>query len=106
MRRFSRGNVHKSRYGRVSKRKNNDDLIGSSISSSQATVTQPPKKKKPKTTSVSNNNNITSRMRDGKINIYSIGDMVWAKTGKYPIWPAIITNDPSSNKFYKSKYRL
>lgn len=99
-RRFSEKNIHKSRYGRISKRKYSEDLIDKS---SQMSVSQSHKKKK-LTISVSNNNNITSRMRDGKINVFSMGDMVWAKTGKYPVWPAIITNDPESNMFYKSKY--
>lgn len=106
MRHFFGENMHKSRYGRVSKRKYNEDLSDSGTSSSQ--MNQSPKRKKSKLSlkPVSNNNNITSRMRDGKINVFSIGDMVWAKTGKYPIWPAIITEDPVSKKFYKSKYRL
>lgn len=36
------------------------------------------------------------------VNDYSIGDIVWAKANKYPIWPGIVIKDPESNIYYKS----
>ncbi|VVC46251.1 Post-SET domain,AWS domain,PWWP domain,SET domain [Cinara cedri] len=35
---------------------------------------------------------------------FKIGDIMWAKIGKYPFWPCILCFDPYSNKFIK-EYR-
>lgn len=96
-------NLNKSRYGRVStKRKLNEEL--NSLGESSQTVTGPSPKRNQLQLISSVSNNLHLNMRSGKTNRLSIGDMVWAKTGKYPIWPGIIISDPESNKFSKSKY--
>lgn len=96
---------NKSRYGRVStKRKFNEEEPSASLgeSSQTANKTLPKKNKSKLSSSVSNNTIINAR--NGKLNEYSLADIVWAKTGKYPVWPGIIINDPESNKFSKSKF--
>lgn len=35
---------------------------------------------------------------------HEIGDIVWAKLGKFPFWPSIVCLDPKSKIFIKSKY--
>lgn len=35
---------------------------------------------------------------------HEIGDIVWAKLGKFPFWPSIVCLDPESKIFIKSKY--
>jgi len=35
-----------------------------------------------------------------KIN-FEIGDIVWAKIGKYPFWPSIVCIDPDTNTYLK-----
>lgn len=92
-------NLNRSRYGRVStKRKFNEELMGES----SRTIKDPlPTKNSNLSLSVSNNN---LNMRSNRTNELTIGDMVWAKTGKYPLWPGIIISDPESNNFSKSKY--
>lgn len=32
---------------------------------------------------------------------YQIGDLVWAKIGKFPLWPSIVCMDPDSNTYIK-----
>lgn len=94
---------NKSRYGRIStKRKFNEEEQDSE--SSKTVIGNLKKKNKTKLSSLVSND-INENMRNGKLNEYRIGDIVWAKTGKYPVWPAIITNDPELKKFSKSKYR-
>ncbi|XP_026815267.1 histone-lysine N-methyltransferase NSD3-like isoform X2 [Rhopalosiphum maidis] len=41
-----------------------------------------------------------------QIENYNIGDIVWAKIGKYPYWPSIVCNDPTLNIHYKEKKRF
>lgn len=94
---------NKSRYGRVStKRKFNEDDQGTygALSLSATTIG---KNKSKLSLPVSNHININ--MQNGKINGYEIGDILWAKTGKYPVWPGIVINDPETNNYYKSKLR-
>lgn len=68
--------LKKNRYGRVSnKRKFNEELNLSLV--------------------LNNSNN-------GQKNGFTIGDMVWAKTGKYPLWPGIVIMDPETNKFTRN----
>ncbi|XP_022180883.1 probable methylthioribulose-1-phosphate dehydratase isoform X2 [Myzus persicae] len=68
----------KSRYGRISnKRKFNEELDLSLAS--------------------------VNDMSNGKRNVFNVGDMVWAKTGKYPVWPGIVITDPETNKFSKNE---
>jgi len=35
---------------------------------------------------------------------FEVGDIVWAKVGKFPYWPSIICNDPLTNVHVKSKF--
>ncbi|XP_025198464.1 probable methylthioribulose-1-phosphate dehydratase isoform X2 [Melanaphis sacchari] len=69
--------LKKSRYGRISNKRNFNEELDLSLAS-----------------------NNTS---NGKRNVFNIGDMVWAKTGKYPVWPGIVMTDPETNKFSKNK---
>lgn len=95
---------NKSRYGRVStKRKFNEEEQGTSSGESSQTASKTLPKKNRSKLSSSVSNNILINVRNGKLNEYNLGDIVWAKTGKYPVWPGIIINDPESNKFSKSK---
>lgn len=32
---------------------------------------------------------------------FEIGDIVWAKIGKYPFWPSIVCIDPDTNTYLK-----
>lgn len=32
---------------------------------------------------------------------YQVGDIVWAKIGKYPFWPSIVCCDPDSKTYMK-----
>lgn len=91
----------KSRYGRVStKRKyNNDDLDNALKDTLQSMANVLPKKIKSKLSSSVPNSNITN------VNPFSLGDIVWAKTGKYPVWPGILINEPGTNMVSKSMYR-
>lgn len=93
---------NKSRYGRVStKRKFNGEEQGASLGESSRTVVRiSPKKNKSK---LSVSNDVLVNVQNGKLNEYSLGDIVLAKVGKYPVWPGIIINDPESNIFSKSK---
>lgn len=58
---------------------------------------------------MSNNNVLSPRyspMREPSYD-YKIGDIVWAKIGKYPFWPSIVCVDPKYNIYMKgspSKY--
>lgn len=96
---------NKSRYGRVStKRKFSEEEQDVSLGeSSQIAIRISPKKNKSKISS-SVSNNILVNAQNGKLNEYSLGDIVWAKIGKFPVWPGIIINDPESNTFSKSKF--
>lgn len=91
----------KSRYGRVSnKRKFNEELdlsLGESYRKINFILN---KKSNGKSSSVASVNN----MSDDKRNVFNVGDMVWAKTGKYPVWPGIVITDPETNKFSKSMF--
>lgn len=37
---------------------------------------------------------------------YKMGDIVWAKIGKYPYWPSVVCNEPTSDVYLRklSKY--
>ncbi|XP_060838768.1 uncharacterized protein LOC132920408 isoform X4 [Rhopalosiphum padi] len=89
----------KSRYGRISnKRKFNEELdlsLGESYREINFILN---KKNNGKSSPTASNNN-----GNGKRNLFNIGDMVWAKTGKYPVWPGIVITDPETNKFTKNK---
>jgi len=95
--------LKKSRYGRVAnKRQFNEELdlsLGESYRKINFILT---KKSNGKSSPTAANNN----MSNGKRNIFNVGDMVWAKTGKYPVWPGIVITDPETNKFYKSMFKL
>jgi len=69
--------LKKSRYGRISNKRKINEELDLSLASNNAS--------------------------NGKRNIFNIGDMVWAKTGKYPVWPGIVITDPETNKFLKNK---
>jgi len=42
-------------------------------------------------------NSITS----GECKNFKVGDIIWAKIGKYPFWPSVICIDPQSKIFIK-----
>lgn len=104
MKKNSGDQVKKSRYGRIStKRKFNEEFDTSLGRSSKTGVTISPKRNKSKLSAPSQSNNINSNTSyNNKVNEYAIGDLVWAKPGKYPIWPGIVISDPESNLYYKS----
>ncbi|XP_025191298.1 histone-lysine N-methyltransferase NSD3-like isoform X2 [Melanaphis sacchari] len=39
----------------------------------------------------------TSPSNENKIHDFEVGDIVWAKIGKYPFWPSIVCIDPETN---------
>lgn len=91
----------KSRYGRISnKRKFNEELdfsLGESYRKINFILNKKSNGKSSPTAAINN-------MSNGKRNSYNVGDMVWAKTGKYPVWPGIVITDPETNKFSKSMF--
>lgn len=92
----------KSRYGRVSNKRKFNEELDLSLGESYRKINLILDKKsngKSSPTVLNNSNN-------AKRNSFNIGDMVWAKTGKYPLWPGIIIMDPESNKFTKSMFKL
>lgn len=95
--------IKKSRYGRIStKRQFNEEFDNSSGGSSKAVVTTSNKRNKSKLPAPSMSNSINSVPYNDKVNNYTLGDIVWAKPGKYPIWPGIVISDPESKIHYKS----
>jgi len=40
-----------------------------------------------------------------KKNDFEIGDIVWAKIGRYPFWPSIVCIDPETNVYIKGSLR-
>lgn len=42
----------------------------------------------------------------GETENYDIGDIVWAKIGKYPFWPSVVCFDPKSNIYFKGSSKL
>jgi len=93
--------VKKSRYGRISnKRKFNEELdlsLGESYRKINFILNKKSNGKSSPTAAIDN-------MSNGKRNSFNVGDMVWAKTGKYPVWPGIVITDPETNKFSKSMF--
>lgn len=51
---------------------------------------------------VSTRNSLNKNNID-KVNQLEVGDIVLGKTGKFPLWPGIVTSDPDSDKIIKSK---
>lgn len=102
MNRNSTNNI-KSRFGCrvVKKRKYYEEFETYLGKSSQTVVGSSKKKKKTKISTPVSNNNCTNELNK-KANKFEIGDMVWAKIGKYPLWPSIVINDPETNIFFKS----
>ncbi|KAL4148434.1 hypothetical protein QTP88_002677 [Uroleucon formosanum] len=92
--------LKKSRYGRISnKKKFNEELdlsLGESYRKINFILTKKSNGKSSPTAAINN-------MSNGKRNIFNVGDMVWAKTGKYPVWPGIVITDPETNKFSKNE---
>ncbi|XP_060879667.1 methylthioribulose-1-phosphate dehydratase isoform X2 [Metopolophium dirhodum] len=92
--------LKKSRYGRISnKRRYNEELdlsLGESYRKINFILTKKSNGKSSPTAAINN-------MSNGKRNIFNVGDMVWAKTGKYPVWPGIVITDPETNKFSKNE---
>jgi len=94
--------LKKSRYGRVSNKKKFNEELDLSLGESYRKINLILNKKsngKSSPTVLNNSNN-------DKGNEFNIGDMVWAKTGKYPLWPGIVIMDPETNKFTKSMFKL
>lgn len=96
--------LRKSRYGRtMTKKIFNDESSSTDLTRSVNGVIR--KRTRSKNLSMSVSNSILNcKLRKKATNGFSIGDMVWAKSGKYPLWPGIITSDPDTNNFSKSKY--
>lgn len=94
----------KSRFGcrKVKKRKYYEEFETYLGKSSRTVVGSSKKKKKTVISSTVLNNNHTNELNI-EANKFGIGDMVWAKIGKYPLWPGIVINDPKTNIFFKSK---
>lgn len=96
--------LRKSRYGRATiNKKFIDENQTSSRNLSRSVNGVLPKRTRPKNLSTSVSKS-TINFKLGATNGFGIGDIVWAKMGKYPIWPGIISSDPESNNFSKSKY--
>lgn len=104
MSRNPKEHVNKSRYGRVSTKRKYDEEFATALKESCDNI-HLALGLSPKKNSSSSVVNFTN-MRNGKIDGFSVGDIVWAKTGKYPIWPGIIISDPVLHKFHKSNYEL
>lgn len=49
-------------------------------------------------------NKPTSTTSTKQIEDYKIGDIVWAKIGKYPYWPSIVCVDPTLNVHYSKLF--
>lgn len=84
--------TNKSRYGRVSsKRKyNNDDLDNAFKDSLRSMASVLPKRSKTKSPLL-----VTNK--------FTSGDIVWAKIGKYPVWPGIIIKEPNTELVSKKE---
>lgn len=95
-----------SRYGRVSAKKQHGEdfqtVFKKSTKVNKIHKTLALTTKADSSLSVSNHSSV--RNTKARKNDYSVGDLVWAKIGKYPVWPGIIISDPESNKTFKSKY--
>ncbi|XP_050534939.1 uncharacterized protein LOC126901982 isoform X2 [Daktulosphaira vitifoliae] len=95
--------INKSRFGRVStKRKFSEQFISSSTCIPKDNYIIKKKKKQicsSKSGQFSDKNHLL-------LSNYCIGDIVWAKMGKYPVWPGIIVNDPDENIFFKKNSTL
>ncbi|XP_050534604.1 histone-lysine N-methyltransferase NSD3 isoform X3 [Daktulosphaira vitifoliae] len=39
-------------------------------------------------------------------NNFNIGDVVWAKIGKYPFWPSVVCYDPNQKIYYKESKKV
>lgn len=37
---------------------------------------------------------------------YNMGDIVWAKIGRYPFWPSVVCGDPNSGVYFKKSSKL
>ncbi|XP_025416433.1 uncharacterized protein LOC112687747 isoform X4 [Sipha flava] len=97
--------LHKSRYGRESTKKKIFEVnqISSNDSSQSAIRVLPKRKRSNKLPPSVSRCILNCSLRKGTTNELSIGDIVWAKTGKYPIWPGIITSDPETKTFFKKE---
>jgi len=79
--------LKKSRYGRISNKRKFDEELNLSLGESYRKINFIlTKKSNGKSSPTVTNNNMNN---NGKRNTYNVGDMVWAKTGKYPVWPGI-----------------
>lgn len=98
--------LHKNRYNREATTKKcfEGNQISSSDSSRSAIRVLPKRTRSNKLSTSVPKCILNCSLRKGTTNGLSIGDIVWAKTGKYPIWPGIITSDPETKTFSKSKY--
>ncbi|KAF0758213.1 methylthioribulose-1-phosphate dehydratase isoform X1 [Aphis craccivora] len=89
--------LKKSRYGRVSNKKKFNEELNLSLGESYQKMNLILNKKSNGKSSPTVLNNSNNDQKNG----FTIGDMVWAKTGKYPLWPGIVILDPETNKFTK-----
>lgn len=104
MNRTSRGNkVTMTRCGRVStKRKHMEESNNSEVSTMPKRNKVSSKGIKDPAKQVSIRNSMNKNY--DRVNKFGVGDMVLAKTGKYPVWPGIVINDPELNLIIKSNY--
>ncbi|VVC32689.1 Class II aldolase/adducin N-terminal,Methylthioribulose-1-phosphate dehydratase,PWWP [Cinara cedri] len=107
MKKNSGEQVKKSRYGRVSTKRKFDEECDNSLGRKTVIISTKKNKSKLPVSSVSSpastSNNVHSNTRNNKVNEFNIGDIVWAKPGKYPVWPGIVISDPNFNIHYKEE---
>lgn len=98
--------LNKSRYGRVSTKKSYEEEFANALKKSCDEITQAlgASPKRNNSSSSTNNNKPNKHNIKSKVKGYSLGDLVWAKSGKFPIWPGIIINEPESQIYSKSKF--
>lgn len=110
MSKHSRLAVNTSRYGRkLPTKKYNDEIeiaLKESISKIDSMLFPRSTTSTKSSSSLSVSNNTSVRNCTSKKTTtcdFSVGDLVWAKMGKYPIWPGIVINHPGLNMIYISK---
>lgn len=105
---MSRKSEHliKSRYGRVSTKKRFDEEFENALKESCDNIHRALGASSKKNISLPSTNNKQIHKINSLVNAFHVGDIVWAKTGKYPFWPGIVTEDPRTNEFSKSMYNF
>lgn len=94
--------LKKSKHGQISNKRKFNEELDLSLGESYRKINLILNKKSNGKSSSTVLNNSNEEIRNG----FSIGDLVWGKTGKYPPWPAIVIMDPETNRFTKSMFKL